>query len=168
MGINVRRNRFRVLSRRRGERAGAGMKRKTLVTMVASAIVVLGYSAYGMTRAFYPIPMGNLAYRVIHPARRLVSGQAAINVARRYAGPQGSFPKRPFDVFGVVETPKYHGPAWLVVDRYAFIPSTGPNPRRVGRKGGFLTVQTLDIVVNARTGQPVEAFTPPGPFHGGF
>ena len=144
------------------------MKRKTWVIMGASAIVMLGYSAYGVTRAFYPIPMGNLAYRVIHPATPLVSSSAAINVARRYAGPQGSFPKRPFEVFGVVETPKYRGPVWLVVNRHALIPSTGPNPRRVGRKGGFLTVQTLDIVVNARTGQPVEAFTPPGPFHGGF
>ena len=142
------------------------MKRKTWVTMVASAVVVVGYSAYGVTRAFYPVPMGNLAYRVIHPARRLVSGQAAINVARRYAGPQGRFPSRPFEVFGVVETLKYHGPAWLVVNRHALIPSTGPNPQRLGRKGGFLTVQTLDIVVNARTGQLVEAFTPPGPFHG--
>ena len=144
------------------------MKRKTLVTMVASAVVVLGYSTYGVTRAFYPIPMGDLAYRVIHPSRRLVGSLAAINAARRYVGPQGRFQERPFEVFGVVETPRYHGPAWLVVNRHALIPSTGPNPRRVGRKGGFLTVQTLGIVVNARTGQLVEAFSPPGPFHGSF
>lgn len=66
------------------------MKRKTWAILVASAMVVLGYSAYGVTRAFYPLPMGHWAYHVIHPAMRLVSGHAAINVARKYSGPQAS------------------------------------------------------------------------------
>lgn len=73
------------------------------------------------------------------------------------SGPLGRFQRRSFGVFGVAETPTY------VVD-HPLISSTGPNPL----KGGFLTIHTLDIVVDARAGQPIEAFTPPGPFHGGF
>lgn len=144
------------------------MKRKAWVIMVASAVVVFCYSAYGVTRDFYPIPMGTMVYHAIHPGMRLMSGQEAITVAQRYAGAPGSFRKRPFEDFGMVETLKYQGPAWLVVDRQAFIPSTGPNPQRTGIKSGFLMIRTLDIVVNARSGRPIEALTPPGLFHGGF
>lgn len=144
------------------------MQRKTVIGSVVVVTVLGVYGLFGVTRAFYPIPMGRMAYDVIHPALHLIRGQEAVDQARRYAGTQWSHKKRVSETFGVVETPQYHGPAWLVVDPDAYVPSTGPNPQTTRIKGGFLTTQMLDVVVNARTGQPVEAFTPPGVFHGGF
>lgn len=131
------------------------MKRKIVSGSVVVAAVAGAYGLFGVTRTFYPIPMGRMAYGVIHPALHLTSGQEAVDQARRYAGTQWSRKKLVSETFGVVETPQYHGPAWLVVDHDAQVPSTGPNPQTTGLKGGFLTTQTLHVAVilNRSTGR---------------
>lgn len=143
------------------------MKRRTVVIAIGGA-VVLGVAA-SITidnSGFYPLmPGSNQLVKSARPSRSMISANQAIRDARRYAGRQWN-PREPIaTAYGIVKSPRYYGPAWLVTDPYAFVPSTGPNPQRTDTKTGFLTRRSLTVVINARTGHPVEAFAPAGPYH---
>lgn len=90
----------------------------------------------------------------------------AIVVARRYAGRQWNAREPIAAAFGRLRSLRYHGPAWFVTDPDASVPSTGPNPQRTRAWSAFVPRRSLTVVVDARTGQPIEAFAPAGVYHG--
>ncbi len=144
-----------------------GMKRRTVVMAIGGAVVLSLVALITINNSgFYPlIPGSNQLVKSARPSQSIISADQAIRDARRYAGRQWN-PREPIaTAFGIVKSPRYYGPAWLVTDPYAFVPSTGPNPQPTGIKTAFVTKRSLTVVVNARTGHPVEAFAPAGPYH---
>lgn len=144
------------------------MRRRTLVWTVAAACA-LGIGAYvlDVTHGYYPLfPGSQQLVRGVRPSHGMLTAQEAITVAKRYAGRQWNSHVPVATAFGILKASRLWGPVWLVTDPDALIPSTGPNPQPTRAKTAFLTRRSLTVVVNARTGKPVEAFAPAGVYHG--
>ena len=108
------------------------MKRRTVVIAIGGAVILgLATSITINNSGFSPlIPGSNQLVKSAQPSHSMISADHAIRDARRYAGRQWN-PREPIaTAFGIVKSPRYYGPAWLVTDPYAFVLSTGPNPHQ--------------------------------------
>ena len=139
------------------------MRRATLAGGIISVIIV-GSGLWGwsmLTQAHthnLSTTLGNnhIQFQPGRPTAGMVSATTAIAQAKQAAGSQWNA-KGPISTqFGTVTTPLYQGPEWIVSVPNVAVPVVGPYIPGGASSTSPTSSGTLNIIVNARSGHPIE------------
>lgn len=98
----------------------------------------------------------NIQFQPSTPTTGVVSAATAIAQAKQAAGAQWNAQGPISTQFGTVTTSLYHGPAWIVSVPNVVVPVAGPALPNGASATSHTSTGTLNIIVNAQSGQPIE------------